>query len=304
MCLMIEQPKGRTFSRADIADYLTHNPDGFGAAWGDGKRLHIIKSLDNKDVARLYAATVGGKHAVLHFRQATHGATDLANCHPYQITERIAVAHNGVLSCGNEIVPAMSDTWHLVEYVLKPIAVADPERLFTQAMADLLGGIIGRANKLAFVHADGRVQLVNASAGTHYRGVWYSNTYAWSAPYSSSRYYYARRDEDDWGWTAPKASATASASAPACAPQHEASPLWDDSEIWHAVAEAHAKGGVSGVAEWVRENRLDAEYLIVEYSTNVDAIEAQDWLDSEPAAVADFLSSFLDEDVPSIMRTA
>ena len=183
MCLLISQPKGLTFSKRDLADFHDYNADGFGVMYGDGKKLHVAKILgDEKDVIATYHLLAAGRKCVLHFRMATHGSKSQENAHPFFVTDEIGMAHNGILDIGNPVHKGKTDTEHLVEFFIRPIALQSPDLLFNPAWCAMLGDLIGKSNRLAFAHADGRIALVNGETGTMHKGAWMSNTYAWSAP--------------------------------------------------------------------------------------------------------------------------
>ena len=182
MCILIQHSKSSSFSDELLTDFYGHNSDGFGLMYGDGQKLHITKSLGSvEETIALYRDLAEGRDCIIHYRMKTHGKIDLTNCHPYRITDELWVAHNGILSASNPINKDLSDTWHLIEYILKPIAEQNVDRIFDDDFRIYLESLIGSSNKLAFCHADGRTAIVNRDSGVEYKGSWMSNTYAWSA---------------------------------------------------------------------------------------------------------------------------
>jgi hypothetical protein len=254
MCLLISQPAGVSFSKKEIADYVHHNPDGFGLMYGDGQRLHLVRMVGTlSNIEHTYRTLAAGKRCVLHFRMTTHGDTNADNAHPYPITPDIAMAHNGVLSIGNPCDTRRSDTWHLIQYFISPIAKESPNLLFDPLWGAMLGAMIGRGNKLAFAHADGRIAVINAEQGVKHKGAWLSNTYAWSAPRPAYRPVF---------------------SSP--------SVVWDeeetDSEIELRAIEREAvrvyRGqGEHGLALWADKHPEDAAILLSDYAGG----EPDDW---------------------------
>ena len=182
MCILIQHDKTSSFSDELLTDFYTHNSDGFGLMYGDGNKLHITKSLGSvEETIALYRDLAEGRDCVIHYRMKTHGKIDLTNCHPYRITDELWVAHNGILSASNPINKDLSDTWHLIEYILKPIAEQNADKFFEDDFIRYMESLIGSTNKLAFCHADGRTSIVNRDSGVDYQESWMSNTYAWSA---------------------------------------------------------------------------------------------------------------------------
>jgi glutamine amidotransferase len=131
------------------------------------------------------------RQAIIHFRWATHGKKDTANCHPFMVADDLAVIHNGVIGIKCDVNADMSDTWHFVELVLKPMHGRDPDfyrhsdMVYTQEMAH--GG-----SKFAFLRADGDYEIWNAESGKWEEdGHWYSNT---SYELSYCRSWYTQKD--------------------------------------------------------------------------------------------------------------
>ena len=133
--------------------------------------------------------------ALVHFRFATHGKRDEANCHPFMVADDLAMIHNGVLPICTKSDKDKSDTWHYVESVLKPLYELTPEFYRHDAIA-YLGSAAISGSKFAFLRDDGDFAIWNEEAGVWTQdGHWYSNN-SFEAPritrYSSSRY-----DDDD-----------------------------------------------------------------------------------------------------------
>jgi hypothetical protein len=313
MCLLIHQPKGVTFTRAEIADFVSHNADGFGIARGDGKRLHLLRLVGSlSEIQDAYTRHAAGRACILHFRMTTHGATNADNAHPYPITRDIAVAHNGMLSIGNPHDKAMSDTWHLVEFFLRPIARTNPDLLFDPTWGAMMGNLIGTGNKLAIAHRDGRVAIINKQVGVMHKGAWMSNTYAWSAPRPAAptptRSPYAvdfgRGMFDDlytspdlWSQSARRDSVSAKQDTPA---QDTADPdIPDDAilaDLWSEVEDAFTKGYEQGVAVWVQNHRDDAVALLASLYS-LTSSEAAEWLDEYTTDAVTYLAEAVEAEL-------
>ena len=181
MCILVHQPAGTTISEAMLKDFFDHNPDGFGAMFSVDNKIEVIKTLAcEEEVIKIYNEHVAGKEAIIHFRMKTHGDIDLNNCHPYRVTDDIWLAHNGILSEGNPVDKTKSDTWHYIEYILRPALTAQPELLDNQDFIEYLGSMIGSSNKFGLLRNDGKVFIVNKEDGVEHEGLWLSNTYAWT----------------------------------------------------------------------------------------------------------------------------
>ena len=98
MCILIHQPKDGFFSSAQLQDFFSKNRDGFGAIVNRGNEVNIVKMVGTlQQIEDVYYEQVACYEAVIHFRMQTHGEIDLDNCHPYEVTPGIWMAHNGVL---------------------------------------------------------------------------------------------------------------------------------------------------------------------------------------------------------------
>jgi len=183
MCLLIHQPAPTVFSDAFLADVYASNSDGLGIMYADGGELVVAKSLpaSSLEFVRFYRDHAEGRECVIHARMKTHGDIDLDNCHPYSVTARVALAHNGILSTGNAWDKSKSDTWHFVRNVIGPALEAREHLLVDQAWLSFVGDLIGSGNKFGIMSADGTVAIINRASGVEFEGAWLSNTYAWSA---------------------------------------------------------------------------------------------------------------------------
>jgi hypothetical protein len=184
MCLIIHKPAGVTVPRPLLQSAADHNGDGFGfMAFGGGRRLKISRRpvthpWELLSIYEDYAA----EECVIHLRRTTRGLSDADNTHPFLVTDRIGLVHNGTLDvhCHS---PGRSDTWHLVEDVLRPILVSDPQVLYGRTFQSLLAGIAGPANKFVFMDAgQQRTVIVNRDHGVELDGLWLSNGRWFDAP--------------------------------------------------------------------------------------------------------------------------
>jgi hypothetical protein len=302
MCLLISQPKGITFSRREIEDFVSYNPDGFGLAYGDGRTLHLVRMVGTvSDIWDTYRTLAAGKRCVLHFRMTTHGATNADNAHPYPVTDDIVVAHNGVLSCGNPVDPCRSDTWHFIEYFLAPIARANPDILFTPAWGEMCGKLIGAGNKLAIAHRDGRIAIVNASAGVTHKGAWLSNTYAWSAPQKHHGYSWTPKHTGAKVGNVGKVSRIQDIPSPRTpATSYELTDL-DVSDIWDTAQEHHATNPVDGLYRWTQQHPAEAAVLLAAIAPDCTEMDARGWLEEAAGDAVTYLMEYFDDDV-SVME--
>lgn len=183
MCLLVHQPKTTKFSDDFLADVFSSNRDGFGVMYAEAGRLQVARFLPKTadEFIAVYRAHADGRECIWHARMQTHGVIDLGNCHPYSVTPRVALAHNGILATGNSWDKDRSDTWHFIRNVIEPVVAYDEARVLDPLWQSFIGQLIGSSNKFGIMTASGEAVIINRQSGVEFSGAWLSNTYAWSA---------------------------------------------------------------------------------------------------------------------------
>lgn len=186
MCLLITQPANTSFDTAFLNGVYKLNSDGIGVMYAEDGKVVVKKHLpkNEHEAYEFYREHVENKACAVHYRMRTHGATNLDNCHPYQVLSadegyEIWLMHNGVLHTGNHNDTTMSDTWHYIQNYLRPILLNNPTFFMTEAFQDLIGEHIGSGNKFTLIDHLGNMVTVNEEQGVMFEGAWLSNTYAW-----------------------------------------------------------------------------------------------------------------------------
>jgi len=173
MCLIIHKPKGETIEKWIIDSAKEYNPDGIGIMSG-GK---VCRSMKIK-TAKVYDKINSLDNAAIHFRMATHGTTDIKNCHPFKLNGDTFLMHNGIMSKYNPPKDSNdSDTATFVkEYCNPDIAINGKLnlRFFEEAI---------RGQAIALMHKRGRITR-HGSGWNTYAGCIFSNQYAWDSPNS------------------------------------------------------------------------------------------------------------------------
>lgn len=205
MCLLIAKPKGVALPPKEcLRNGFMANPDGAGFAVAKGRHILVKKGFMHfpEFYHNLRSAARKQDGAIIHFRLATHGKKDAANCHPFPITRdpsllgttkaRVqcpVMGHNGVLA-GYDYSGKWSDTAQFVMGVLADPAVCD--HLASDAIQQLLARL---GSKFAFLWPDGSILWIGDAIEED--GVWYSNrSYeGWGWPYGR---WSCRRDSRAW----------------------------------------------------------------------------------------------------------
>ena len=284
MCLLIHQKPDTQFDNEFLAGVYSQNRDGLGIMYAENGSLVIAKALPRNadEFVAFYREHTEDRECVVHARMQTHGEIDLANCHPYDVTDRVALAHNGILATGNDADKSKSDTWHFVENIIRPAVIGDESIILRDSWQRFIGAAIGSSNKFGLMTAAGDVVIINRASGVEFRGAWLSNTYAWPAArynmapsYSTgygygrgSRYWYA--DEYEWD---NLTSTTAPAIVPKKAEQITRASL---PSILRAARNSYIRGTL---ARWIHDAPAKALALVTEIEQTdtgetVDTIKA------------------------------
>ena len=185
MCLLVFMDKNRTAPEALLRNAAQNNPDGFGFAIHAGNKIITHKGMNFDAVYDQFIQTrkdyVG--YALFHLRIATHGATNLDNCHPFYLggDKRSVLAHNGMLPIEEE--NGMSDTRLFAEKILPTsggVTVLNDERNIAELEkwaqgSKLVVMSVNKASRWDYVILNERLGHWG-DAGSSDEGVWWSNS--------------------------------------------------------------------------------------------------------------------------------
>jgi predicted glutamine amidotransferase len=186
MCLIIANfSQGKEVSREEFNNAKGNNADGIGISYSDGERIVIKKFITAGEQKKAYdyyrtvRALRPSPNVLIHFRYATHGVINAANCHPYRVNKNLCFVHNGIIDI-KQPKTQFSDTWHFNEHIIKKLG---DDFLFNDAIIALIEKFIG-FSKLAFMDSVGNIDIINVDKGHYEGGNWFSNhshTYGKSA---------------------------------------------------------------------------------------------------------------------------
>lgn len=198
MCLIIRRPRDVEIPIKLLINAFSNNSDGFGYMFAENGRVQVRKFLPKNPQSIIKAYDQIKDHDVgIHFRMATHGTTNQANCHPFQVLSvdkhgrDLWLMHNGILSSVPQPNLKKSDTWHFVTNWLRPVLEENPELIDDAAYQQMLAKFIGTGNKLLLLDGNGKFITINEAAGTLVDNrMWLSNLYSLDAPTSYRSYAY------------------------------------------------------------------------------------------------------------------
>lgn len=218
MCVIVYKPRGISLDADTLQDCYTSNPDGLGYMYqpnGNG-RVRICKGMEFGHLVDEVTALEGD--VVLHFRLATHGEVNEANCHPFAITHdhdllgteecevRAAIAHNGIMH----------------KWAMQGSEWSDTARFVSNYLAHVPRRKRHKAIKKEAKRSNGRFAVMSERGVNLYGNwiekdkVWYSND-NWEYTYPAWGYHtYVPRTSGETKWT------------------YDA---WDDSEQWEMITD-------------------------------------------------------------------
>jgi hypothetical protein len=193
MCLAIYKPKGAVIPEKNLMAGFYSNCSGSGFMFHERGTLKVVKDLFSFKEFYKAITDVGqeGHDMGIHFRAATHGPVNKANCHPFEMLNgKFAMLHNGIFR-----VPLtrkdLSDTGNYCVQVLEPAIKAGTYKNRKEMQADPRWGW----GAVVLMAANGEVVIYNESMGHWHEGVWYSNhAYTYGSTYSG---YFQSRNEHE-----------------------------------------------------------------------------------------------------------
>lgn len=198
MCLITFSPEGPAKLDWVNLDYSRdQNSDGFGIAWFADGDWQFVKSLRSHRLrATIERFVPSDAPLIIHQRFTTHGATNMANVHPFKIGKTDALMfHNGIIgntradgvrtfnkALGKTVTeyPEINDTRAYIEDELAPwVNAGGPRILEDSHVQRLIEERIGYGSVLAIaIPKNPEPLLLNDYRGLWERGVFYSNTYS------------------------------------------------------------------------------------------------------------------------------
>lgn len=177
MCLIIVSEDGKLPKASLVETANKKNPDGWGIMYPRKSRVHVIKGM-SKETERLDHALqkAKGRPFVLHFRWATDGSICQRNCHPFKVHDGLWMAHNGrIFGVKMDRLKDRTDSWFFAQELADTVQ-AYPDWANSDEFVPWVEAWIGKWNKIAFLRADGKIQIANRSEGREYEGLWLSNS--------------------------------------------------------------------------------------------------------------------------------
>jgi hypothetical protein len=194
MCMLCVVPPNVTPSKDKLENSALNNPHGFGFAIliPSENRIHRERTMNaDTSINRFLEmrAQYPESYAMWHARLATHGSTNVDNCHPFQVGKDSLtyLGHNGILPVEQPVGDLRSDTRIFAEDLLPAIggvtALDNPQVLnlleeFTSGSKVCILTLNPAAKRQAYLLHENKGWRDNS-------GVWWSNNSCSLSSYSS-----------------------------------------------------------------------------------------------------------------------
>ncbi len=178
MCLIIHKPRGVEIPADLLEAAVSLNRDGWGLMGFSKDGGLLLERHAKVDLEEILATERRHRDAeyVLHLRKRTRGAANVENAHPFKVTDGVYMMHNGTIKLDTRVA-GMSDSWHFVSEILRPLAQRRQGVLLDNAFHRLLEIALRPENKLALLdYPERRIILINQAHGAELDGLWLSST--------------------------------------------------------------------------------------------------------------------------------
>lgn len=180
MCMIIFRPSGHELSLETVEKCAKENPDGWGIMLAQNGNVEVYQGMHRANLLALYEGLPHDAPMAIHTRWRTHGAKDVQNLHPFPVLTReedgrdLYVMHNGVFHI-EETCPEMSDTWHWVNGICRPLLKRCPDALEDDVLFTLLEKSAD-GSRLLFLDGDGKFTYMNEDSWHNHEGCRFSAT--------------------------------------------------------------------------------------------------------------------------------
>lgn len=183
MCVIILRPENKVLSTTVLLSCMHDNPHGWGMMYALNGRVHTLRGLEDSEFWSAYMTIPASVTLAIHFRIKTHGKINIANTHPFPVLPAsegylsdIWLMHNGIFRI-EETDPSMSDTWHFVQHLLKPVLVEAPVLLHNAAFQGMLEDSVD-SSRVLLLDGSGTFVLLNSKSWTEEEGCLFSNNHS------------------------------------------------------------------------------------------------------------------------------
>lgn len=178
MCLIVYKPRNVKIPADLLTAAVQFNADGWGLMGFNASGTPIIERHLQTELPVLLDTERRLRSAeyCLHLRMRTRGSQSMENVQPIKVSDRFLLMHNGTLPLTAR-VPGHSDSWHLGNDILRPLAATWPALFGDSAFLRLLELGLRPENKLALMDLErSTFVLVNRHHGAEFEELWLSST--------------------------------------------------------------------------------------------------------------------------------
>lgn len=174
MCLiMLHLPGEMPIGRKKLSAEWSKNPHGAGLAYTLAGRIIVKRTMDFKELLKMYRAAPVEAVRLVHLRYATHGSRDKSNVHPFPICKGAAMlAHNGIINGADRTDAA---TWSDSKCIADALAEVPVTLAMSDRFAPLISGLCRESgSKMVILTYSGQHRIFGEDKGEWVNGTWYS----------------------------------------------------------------------------------------------------------------------------------
>lgn len=160
MCIILfQQAEAKRLPKVGLEIFSENNSDGMGLMYSEDGKLRVWRSMDDIEALWEEYCRVHDRGIAIgiHFRIATKGKTDLANCHPFLTGNGWALMHNGTMYGLGAIPDGESDSSLFATSVIGALSEDWNER---STLFNLLSSY-AKPSRLLLMHETGQWVVMN-----------------------------------------------------------------------------------------------------------------------------------------------
>lgn len=164
MCTFFVKSPKQSLKKEHFLNIIDNNPQGFGFVYTTGVKLVIVKSY-KPDAEKMWKQFCDAERKypksnfIGHGRIATGSNLNNENTHPFMVSKKLAMVHNGILRQFPSTAQK-SDTVQYIEQVLRKLPIGFQTN---KSIMDMIGRDI-TGSKFAFLTTENKVYVVNEHA--------------------------------------------------------------------------------------------------------------------------------------------
>lgn len=178
MCVIIHKPEDALLGEDILRMCWNANNNGAGFMYATNNELIVKRGyMKFKNFYKSYKS-VEDKNMVIHFRWASCGEVSATACHPFKLSQNVAMVHNGHVNIPYCMEEKESDSLWLVKNIFKKF----PENFIDRQEYIKIISMAVKGSVLVFMNNTGKIVKIGeygslGDVGIYVNGCWFSNNF-------------------------------------------------------------------------------------------------------------------------------